>query len=406
MKIGVYLSGLGQSIANESVEKYATRLMNEMSFYTQGVDYYLKTELINYSQEKSSTVVGIYEKNGAQRLLYKLYDFKYHETLTERFTKKPLLVKNFWLFLMVIRKIPLILSRLFRKKGYDRPFQTLYLFFIFMMIASAVLLLLPASISLITNFWEVESVKEMKIFLGLDGTNVPFISIEWLENISMAITYATAIMILILPNANVLITDLATEFVCANDYLEHGAQRQIIQGQLEKLIDYITEEEEDCKIHFHSYSFGSILAIDYLYPFGSNISRNAEQFCEVLITIGSPYDFINSYYTDFYKNRRNSMDDRIYWLNIYSVADALASTFRKDDLNDQAQYGIGNSNHPPHSVNYEVTSVKTGVVSFIMLASLNAHSSYWDSKVDGQSCVRLVFEELRNQGLFPLLDQE
>ncbi len=42
MKIGIYISGLGQSFVNETVGKYAERLMNEMSFSTTGIKYELK----------------------------------------------------------------------------------------------------------------------------------------------------------------------------------------------------------------------------------------------------------------------------------------------------------------------------------------------------------------------------
>src|SRR5690606_20778679 len=102
--------------------------------------------------------------------------------------------------------------------------------------------------------------------------DVPYIKREVFEEtlqiISQIVVSFTAILILVVPNANLLITNLATEFVCANDYIEHGARKQVLQGNLELLVNYITENEENCKIHFHSYSFGSLLAIDYIYPFG------------------------------------------------------------------------------------------------------------------------------------------
>jgi len=86
MKIGIYISGLGQSFVQESVEKYAGRLMNEMSYNATGIDYELKTEKINYAPERESTVVSIFEQNGnGQQAVYRLYDFNYREILTEKF---------------------------------------------------------------------------------------------------------------------------------------------------------------------------------------------------------------------------------------------------------------------------------------------------------------------------------
>ena len=61
MKIGIYISGLGQSFVDESVEKYAERLMNEMSFDTNGIEYEIKTEKINYTSDRDSSIVSICE---------------------------------------------------------------------------------------------------------------------------------------------------------------------------------------------------------------------------------------------------------------------------------------------------------------------------------------------------------
>ncbi len=401
MKIGIYVSGLGQSVVNESVEKYAARFINEMSFYTQGVNYSSRTEIVNYTEERKSTVVSIYEDHNLKKPIYKFYDFAYKELLTGRFNQKPLLFKNFWLLLLVLRKTPQIFSRLFSKKGYNRPFQTFYLFMIFMLIALAVILMIPASISVVENFWNDELASNIKSFLNIEDKDIPFISICGLQNLSQLIAYATAFLILFIPNANILIADLATEFVCANDYLENGIQRQLIQGNLEKLVDYISENEKECKIHFHAYSFGSILSIDYLFPYGNTLSKNTKEYCESLITIGSPYDFIQSYYPDFYRERKNTMDERIKWYNVYSISDALASSFRMDSLQGDAEYGVSSSKCIPQNLNYEITAVKKGFLNFILLSSLKAHGVYWDPRINGQSCLRLIFEEMRKNDLLP-----
>lgn len=401
MKVGIYISGLGQSVVNETVEKYAARFMNEMSYYTQGVNYSSRTEVVNYTDERSSTVVSIYEDKDLSKPIYKLYDFHYKELLTGRFNQKPLLFKNLWLLLLVFRKAPQIFKKIFSKKGYNRPIQTFYLFMIFMLIALAVILMIPASISVIENFWDNELATNIKAFFNLEDKNIPFISIQGMQNLSQLIAYATAFLILFVPNANILVADLATEFVCANDYLENGIQRQLIQGNLEKLVDYISENEQDCKIHFHSYSFGSILSIDYLFPYGNNLSKNAEKYCESLITIGSPYDFIQSYYPNFYIERNIGMDGKLKWFNVYSISDALASSFRDDRLKGDAEYGVAASKCKPLNLNYEITAVKEGLLNFILLSSLKAHGVYWDPRVNGQSCLRLILEEMRKNELLP-----
>jgi hypothetical protein len=399
MKIGIYISGLGQSFVNETVEKYAERLMNEMSFHTNGVEYEIKTEKIHYKSEQESTVVSICEKTEQNTILYKLYDFEYHKILTEKFNSYSLILKNAWLLLLVIRKFPLVLKRLFFPGSYNRPFQTLYIFGIFMIIAFAVLLMLPATIAV----FQKEEVSNF--ILGIQQshpvfTNIPFISKEFILNFTKGIISLTALLLLLLPNANVLITNLATEFVCANDYIEHGSQRQLLQGHLELLIEYISENETDSKIHFHAYSFGSLLAIDYIYPFGNKPTKNAETYCEALITIGTPFEFVNSYYPQFYQNRKIELGDRLQWLNVYSIADALATNFRNDAKIGDAQFGIEKTSNKPTNVNYEVSTIDEGsITNFIMLHSVRVHGMYWDNKTEGQSCLRLIYEEMIKRNL-------
>jgi len=385
MKIGIYIAGLGQSFIQESVEKYSTRLMNEMSYSTTGIRYELKTEKINYAENKDSTVVSIFENTDSeQRLVYKIYDYNYHEILTEKFNHHSIIIKNLLLFLLVIQRIPLIIKRLFLPNSYSRPFQSLYVFTIFLVVASSVLLMLPATLAVISDYMKS-----------------PFLSEHYIETISKIIVSATAVLLLILPNANVLITNLATEYVCANDYIENGVQKQVLQGNLELLVDYISENEKGCKIHFHTYSYGSIIAIDYIFPYGNKLSKNAVNYVEALITIGTPFEFIKSYYPRYYTNRNIDLGNKIAWLNVYSIADPLATNFRSDAKIGESEFGIDNKSLKPSNLNYEVAPFrKGGFFDFIMLYGVKTHGKYWDPKTEGQSCLRLINDEMLRINLY------
>ncbi len=406
MKTAIYISGLGQSVSNESVDKYASRLMNEMSYATKGIKYELKSENISYQDNKTSTVVTICENmDSGLTPVFKIYDFNYIDILTEKFRNQSILVKNFLLLLLVIRKTPTIFARLFNSKNYDRPFQTFYLFTIFLMISIAIVLLIPGTIAVINGYLDEDAFQKgtlaIKKLFFLQDVDIRFLSVSSLNKMVLYLVPLINILILIVPNATTLIPNLATEFLCANDYMEHGAQQQIVQGNLEKLVDYISEADGEAKIQLHSYSFGSVLAIDYLFPFGSRVSVNALTHVEALITIGTPIAFIESYYPDFFKNRDNEMENMITWINVYSIADALATNFRSDSKADHAEFGIKGINLIPINLNYEVSKIKKeNIISFIFLHSMKAHSMYWDKKAEGQSCLRLISSEMKHQKLF------
>jgi hypothetical protein len=277
MKIGIYIDGLGQSVAKQSVVDYATRLKNEMDSHTDGVIHELLVEKINYSGEKESTVVTIVGTSGEQKSnVYKLYEFKYGDILTESFKKWNILVRNILLFLVVIKKIPLLIFRFFKPGNYNRPFQTFYIYFLFFIIAAAILFMVPATMNILINFLFGDEVKtfvhERPALLKLARSLG--ITYQNLKNFSELFVSIIAVILLLAPSANSIVINLATEFVCANNYLQYGQQKQEILGNMDRLLEYISEKETEAKIHFHSYSYGTLVAIDYLFPYGNVPSGN------------------------------------------------------------------------------------------------------------------------------------
>ncbi|MCY7421562.1 MAG: hypothetical protein LH478_07445 [Chitinophagaceae bacterium] len=210
-----------------------------------------------------------------------------------------------------------------------------------------------------------------------------------------------AIILLLVPQANTIITSLATEFVCAHYYLQYGQQKQEILGNIDRLVEYISEHETDTRLHFHTYSYGSLIAMDYLFPFGKKPSGNMLTKSEALITIGTPFDFISSYYSNYFVRRSSDLESKIKWLNVYSVADALGSNFRNDTEAGEAEYGLSQDGLKPININYEVMKLnEQSLTNFIMLNSLKVHTMYWPKGVDGQSCVNLIYSQMKSEGLF------
>lgn len=402
MKVGIYISGLGQSVVNESVEKYAERLKNELCYDTHGETYEIRKEKVTYMSHRDCTVVSIFQTVPEEKLVYKIYEFDYHEILTTKFNSSSLIVKNFRLFLLMVSKFPLILKRLFFANGYSRPLQTLYIFLIFIIVSIAVLLMVPATIGAVTPVLKQPEVQGLIASIRgiVPFKDIPLVSYGGIAILGKIIAVVMALLLLVIPNANILLTNLAIEFLCVNDYMQYGAQRQIVMGNLEQLVDYISEHEKECKIHFHAYSFGSILAIDYLYPLSGRPTRNAQLFCEAMITIGSPFEFVKSYYPQFCQNRITTLGDSLHWLNIYSLSDAFATNFRSDAKVGAAEFGIHKDAAKPDNFNYEVVLLsKYNIIDFFTLQSIKAHSMYWDHQPEGYSCLGIIYKEMSNRAL-------
>lgn len=393
-KIGIYLTGLGQSIDNETVEKYMERLKNELSYTTTGFNYSLETKKITYQFEKDSTVVILNrrDKSGKEKVIYKMYDFQYHSILTDRFTKYNIFIKNLILFGLVLKKLPQIFLRIFNRNGFSRPYQTFYAFLILFSISLCVLFIVPVCIEFMTKDSFLDGILHN---LNINITNFRLdnkTQILKLQNYGKLLLSITTMILLLAPQSKTIVTSLATEFACVDSYISNGEQSQLLLGNLDLLVEHIAENETEPELHIHSYSFGSILAIDALFPIAEiPPSKNIRNLTTLLITIGNPFEFIKAYYPKFYDERSDCMKDKLNWINIYSLKDVFATNFREDNQKGEAQFGIKNIDLLPENHNYEISSNKEiSLLSVLSFHSIKMHKSYWDNSPLGQSCMRIL----------------
>jgi hypothetical protein len=394
MGIGIYISGLGQSTNKESVEKYAARYIKELEYSTSGINYYTKVEKIYYNDDKSSSAIRIYQhhkeeqKSDKDTVIYTFYDFEYNELINQKFQNKNLLFKNIALLLLVIRKLPRLITSLFKKKTYTKGGQTFYMFLLFLVMALAVLLIFPSLLRFIDGK-SLAFIKEHLYKWQID-------MLRFLRDFSQITLPITSLAIIFIPESSTLLTKVAAEFTTIDNYIQYGEQAQIIQGNLDALIEYIIENEEKQKIHLHTYSFGSVIALDALFPLGNEPSTNIQNNIKLLITVGAPYEFIDNYYPNFYTDRTDKMSEKIEWINVYSTMDAFASNFRKDNKVGEAKYGIMGRKEVPINLNYEIARrEKYNLFSFLTLKHITMHQSYWDDSKSGQSCTRLIFNKMK-----------
>lgn len=399
-KIGIHIAGLGQSIENETVEKYTERLRNELSYSTTGYDYYLKAEKIFYQADKSSTVVSIIQKDKSsnkEELIYKMYEFQYHNILTDKFVQYNIFYKNFILFRLILKKIPQIFLRLFKRNGFSRPYQTFYAFFIVFLISLCVLFLIPTCIEIITNASIINQIS--KVLVDLNFKPIEKNTIDNFKFYGKYVLSVTTLILLLAPQTKIIITSIAADFACVDGYISNGEQSQVVLGNLNSLIDFIDEHNSNAELHFHCYSFGSVLAMDALFPVAEiPPSNNIQNITKLLITIGNPFEFINAYYPNFYDRRNTVMGDKIKWLNIYSLGDVFATNFRMDKRRGNAEFGIKNVALLPENSNYEISSDKgIDFFSVISLNSIKKHKCYWDSNTIGNSCLKLVLSSMKDK---------
>lgn len=426
MKTGIYIPGLGESFRKESAEKYAAFFMRQLDFDNPDHRpiYKTITDIIEYDSDMklSCKRTSIIESlNNSEKTVYKFYEYKYGRVITKKFIDNNALIKAWLLLKGVISKFPLLLLRLIyinRNIGYKAKYrgQTILLFVLFLLISAAFVFLLPAAIAIFLNVIKqndiiIETVELIKkpikfipgsinLFELLDSHNcIP--TWDGLKKASQIIVNITAIVLLLIPGFNNTIISMACEFVSASNYLNHGESKKRIHGQLDSLMEKIVElEGSDVEICFHTYSFGSLVALDYLFPFSTNPGVRAQQICKGIVTVGCPYDFVAIYFPAFFKNRNLAMKKEIQWINIYSLEDSLASNFRKDTYAGEANYSFSTDALLPVNINYEIANSDMNLISqFFSLYSVRAHTKYWDTEEDASTCLSLVIPKMKELNL-------
>lgn len=392
MAVGIYFSGLNHTTDNETVEKYAARYVKELEKATLDFCYYTKIEKINYFKNNSSLVISIFEhpknssKSNSDKLVYKLYDFEYQEQLHSDFLSKNIIFKNISLFVWVLKRFPRILLNLFKKVTYQKGGKTIAMFFLFFLMSLGVIVLLPF---LVISFETRFILENQSIIPSLNTLNL----------LLKYVILLTVTFILCIPESNIILTKIAAEFITLDYYIQNTTDKQVIKHTLQALLQYIDKEEPNKKIHFHTYSFGSIIALDTLFPKQFEPSVTIQNKINVLITIGAPFEFINQYYPNFYKNRIDTMTKKIQWINVYSLVDAYASNFRYDNKVGEANFGILNKQEIPININFEISEKNNANgLDFFGLKQIFMHKSYWDDTNSGTSCTQLIYFKMKEIG--------
>jgi hypothetical protein len=417
MKAIIYLPGLGVSVFDQSVDSVALRLKKAIDINNPlpSSRYSVEVRKENYGLENNLTtqVALISETGGNPKNAIDLYELDYAKELTTRFENQNVILKTFQLFIAIASNLHRVFGVFFTSKALTigARFQFLYAMIILLTLAIFGLLLVasfpvflaetvkPAPGSDLQNFFD-------HTYLG----NVIVYAYESLVGKSEYFVGIFAGLYLIFPDLKNRITILATEFVCLINYFSLGERRLGIIGKFEDLLEHIAEQnshQEDNQgnplpkydeVIILAYSFGSLIALDVLFPSTQICSERTGQKVKTLITIGCPFDLIRAYWPRYYKDRVVCSKLQA-WYNIYSSSDALSSNFRDDDLNAESSYTLTPDAIKPTNVSFDVIPhMSKTSMNFFLLMGFRAHRLYWDEQRNSASCFNNLVLLMKSNG--------
>lgn|GEM_PF-3877430 len=212
------------------------------------------------------------------------------------------------------------------------------------------------------------------------------------------IVIAAAVSLLIKGDLKHVLTRNAEKLTFAVRYLQTGLDQGPLVGQLSALMEHIVEKGGKGtpyrQVHVFGQGFGSLLAMDALFP--RSLPEQRYRMVNGLITIGCPYDLVRAIWPRYFTGRQGWPEAPVNWLNVYHPEDVLASDF-SDKTGKLAT---------PHGVEFATDRIRAprnlpmGAEEFstlhrLLLVGFRLKDRYWNGSHDfDRNCWDIVVREL------------
>jgi hypothetical protein len=436
----IFIPGLGDWVDQSAdviaqriaiaLDRNAGKASAQFTVQTQGVEEdYGHTENSSY-QTRIAVIQRI--DDGRPGPQVDLYALSYNPTLTKNYADQNLVLKSLRLLLGILSNLPRFVFRAFFRKGRAKSFteilQIAFGILILSLLVIYMVMLAAAVVEIVVNSPQftqaIQSIgRETPMpqptlapagsaaggdFKPVAEQSPPADERGQPLTFSQLVIILGAIVEVFIPNLKDRISRAAVDYMSVLDYLSLGERRQVIAGQLADLLEHIAEKGSYRNIHMIAFSFGSLIAIDNLFPYGETPGERF-RLVNSLVTIGCPFDLIRQFWPGYFKGREALPRTPSQWLNVYSPVDILSSNFRNDQELGQAEkhLGLQDSNvEPPVPENLVYTRginpSQLSRLSWITLLGLRAHTMYWEAQGDSDvNCFKAVTSWL--YGTDPLL---
>jgi hypothetical protein len=357
----VFIGGIGTSWVNHSIEEVSLRLAQafDLSAKTRRASFRLaaNTREEDFGDKLKTSVCTILRRDASgERAVVDVYRLDSVRSLVRSYEARSLLFKILIPVLIIATYLPRGVRALFSRRG-KAPRETLQLLY-----GTWVLSLLTFYAGLLV-FTAITA-----FYPGLDDLT---------RRIPQGLTAGLTALGIWKSGAVSALADGAVRHVCLINYLRFGERRDVLRGQLAALLEHIAERDE-VEYEFVdvvAYSFGSLVAIDSLFP-SEGPPPETFRVVRTLVTVGCPFDVVRTYWPDHFSGRKRLDGVPQTWLNVYSPADILSSSFQGP--RERSAVTVAGASPPENIVYGDGTSAaKMSFVDFATLVGLRSHAIYW-----------------------------
>jgi hypothetical protein len=401
----VYVPGLGEWI-DHSLEGFAQRFSLELRRKARSPQARFVIESVLVGEEPVAlpgkdtkiSMCSIQHREADQLVAsIDVFKFDFAATMVKNFERKNLLSKSLRLLVGILLNVPRVFYAIF---GRNRPKQLHEVIQVLFGVGSAALLIVYIFILGIAVFDTIEGSPEVRQLISqvLPGsispgdaepgdTPVKTHSLTLAQNLVILL----ALLEIFIPEARQMIEKTAVDDLCILDYLSLGERQSVILGQLDDLLRGLANTGLYQEINLVAFSFGSIVALDRLFPYGKKPGEGAAAV-HSLVTIGCPFDVVRIFWPHYFQGRQVPVEIPQRWFNIYSPVDVLGSKF-------ELQQGTASEILTRKSTNIVYTGginpANLSKLAWLTLVGLRAHTAYWEKDaVTEASCMEEVVGKL------------
>jgi hypothetical protein len=221
---------------------------------------------------------------------------------------------------------------------------------------------------------------------------------RWLDGVlgldpSQAALATSAVTIVLWTAARRRLLAIATTVQRLMRYMSEPRHQATVAQTIDDALDGLQDNGWTGPVHLLAYSFGSLVAVDSLFPPQSGLRPNERVRLAVatLTTIGCPVDIVRLFRPKYFADRPSArIAGSCTWTYVYNAKDLFASSFADHGDTPGTGKPIELGGRQPRSLPYG--SQRLGVLDLLAVRGFSAHDGYWGGW-DEASC----FDDLVDQ---------
>jgi hypothetical protein len=349
------------------------------------------------SESKSFSVYTIFRKDGDRSTpVIDLFVLDYHEHLVRNYMTMNILGRSLWILWGIISNIGNFVRALVSgkaKEGKEKG-EIFFAIVVLLLLSTYILILLFALIQVaLPGIGQALGKLPGSPILNSIIQAIDFV-LAWFAGFAQTLIVIIAALEAIAPSLMRRLKDgipeTSVNYMSTIDYISRGERKDAIQGQISWLLEQIAEKNDTQQkqvlyrnIHLMAASFGSIIALDALFPAGEQATERFK-LIDTLITIGCPIDLIRLLWPAYFAGRKALPHVPTHWINVYSPIDLISSNIRDDGtagppdpkILDKA-FGLDSKRVENLQFLTGSEHARSGWTDIVTLAGLRAHTRYW-----------------------------